>query len=65
MEENDSSGEKPAAAPPTREQLRAHNREQRLAQDWAHKCPKCPHRKFTTVSALKSHVANYHGGKVE
>lgn len=46
---------------PTKEDLRANNREQRLANNWAHVC-KCG-RKFTTHSGIQNHLMNYHGVK--
>jgi hypothetical protein len=48
---------------PTKEQLRANNRDARLEKGWAHKCS-CG-RKFTTVSGIESHLINYHGVRPE
>lgn len=44
---------------PTKEDLRANNREARLARGWANNCPQCG-RKFTSRTGFINHLTQYH-----
>ncbi len=44
---------------PTKDDLRANNRESRLAKGWAHICNIC-NRKFTTHSGINNHMLEKH-----